>query len=60
MNIEKFACVAEAVAKYYKLGYMTRAYDDQVRWMVNESTKRQVLITKVGFLEVEAAEMAVS
>jgi hypothetical protein len=60
MNIEKFVCVAEAVAKYYGLGYVTRAYDDCSRMMVNDTTQRQVLITKVGFLEVEAAEMAVS
>ncbi len=60
MNIENFASVAEAVAKYYTLGYVTRAYDEQARWMVNDSTQRQVLITKWSFLEVEAVESAVA
>lgn len=56
MNVKKFACVAEAVAEYYNAGYVTRAMDDTCRYMVNDKTKQMVLITKVGFLDVEAAE----
>jgi hypothetical protein len=60
MTIEKFACVAEAAAKYYNLGYITRAYDEQCRWMVNETTQRQVVITKLGLLDVKATESALA
>ena len=55
-EVKKFASVAEAVAHYYFQGYVTRAMDTEVRYMVNEKTKRMVIITKYGFLDVEAAE----
>lgn len=57
-TVEKFTSVEVAVAHYMPMGYMTRAFDGEVRWLVNEKDQRQVVITKIGFREVEAVESA--
>jgi hypothetical protein len=51
-----FASGAEAVAHYYRQGYMTLKESDDYRSMINEITGHIVRIFHTGFLEWKAVE----
>jgi len=57
----KFACIAEATAQYYKLGYQTVSpATAEVKVMVKpgRGTIQTVQIRKLGFLDVEAKHLS--
>jgi hypothetical protein len=53
-----FACVADAVAHYYALGFTTWDECDDARIM--RKNDEEVLIKKVGFLDVTASRIRLS
>lgn len=53
MTTKTFACIADAVAHFYRLGFSTTSELDDGRIMQN-ADGHCVRIRKVGFLTVEA------